>query len=263
MKLNRVSAPGIVLLLVSCGGDSVVLPKDDTVGVKPLAPQATPSPTPQSGSTSGGPHVFAYPDRQAGPEPLIVGFDLCKSTDSKGRNASNGADLEYLTDFEGQGLTSQGGQCSPGHTYRSNGVSVFTTQLCVRDNQTKQQDCTTLPIKAYVRSQLASLSLTCDFSSGSAVAIESAQAHLTVSGGVSTVTRVDFLIFDLSTGGSPSPLVAPGAADASNTNWTISNLQVPNKKVRTQILIYSGKNAGDDFVDSGCKPPPCGGDSCP
>lgn len=139
--LAGLTLAALVLSLPSCGGSAG--PGAPTGGAP--ATTAPPATTPPSTTlpAGGGPTLDARLSTRAGKEPLDVAFDLSRS-----RDGSGGTSLSYLADFEGDGLVVQPGARFT-HTYKTDGVTVRDTQLCVED-AARRRACGIERVKSYV-----------------------------------------------------------------------------------------------------------------
>ncbi len=227
---NAAAAALFALLLPSCGGGSVTPPS--------TLPPATTPPTTQPPATTADPTIKASADRRAGMSPLSVGFDLCAS-----RDANGGTNLTYQADFEGEGLTNLSG-CGFNHVYKTSGVNVVDTKLCVKDSGGRSA-CTTITIKSYVG---VDLSVT-DNTGCQGTVIATAQLRtgsFQSAGGFRILGDVDRVQFEAFNVGGDS-LGKKDGSQASTGRWVTGTWNVKDtQKVRVRATVFSKGVAGDD-----------------
>jgi hypothetical protein len=229
----------LIFVLPSCGGGSTTPPS--------TLPPVTTTTTPAS---VADPSFKVSTDRKAGVSPLSVGFDLCAS-----RDGSGGTALTYLADFEGEGLTLQGG-CGFNHVYRSNGVTVRDSQLCVKDAGGRSA-CGTVKIKSYVAVDISVNKTTgCDATIiASARLLTSSVQSLTAGGGARTLGDVDRVQFEAFNAAGQSLDKREGTKQGNQ--WVTGTWKVNDTtKLRVKATVFSAGVAGDDTPEG--DRPACG-----
>ena len=227
-------------LLPSCGGGGTPTQPPTPVPTPTPAPVATPTP-----ASAVDPKLVLSTSEPAGVAPWPVNFDLCGSTDGSG-----GTNLKYLASFQGEPLTEQGG-CRFRHEYKSNGVTLYNSKLCV-ENAAARQDCVSdYRIKAFVGVKLDVAQDTgCN---GTVVA--TATLMIPGASGVHAAAKVDRVQFEArdvagnllgKLDGHPQ-----GSGEWSTGTWKLNN----KAKLRVKAKVFAGPVPGDESLDE--SRPPC------
>jgi hypothetical protein len=231
----------LAISIPSCGGGGG--PSTPNGPPATTAPPATTTP-PTTLPAGGGPTLDARLSTKAGKQPLQVSFDLSRSRDGGG-----GTSLRYLADFEGDTVM----EAQPGphftHSYKSDGVTVRHTILCVEDGAGRR-DCATESIKTYV-----DVDLSVKQNTGCQGTID-ATAVLKLNGfdvrAAGEVDHVEFEAFD-ATGRRI------GTRDGQKQNpkqWMSGTWNVNDTtKLRVKATVFSNGIRGDDIPED--NRPPC------
>lgn len=238
--MNAMALLGICLLPSCGGGDSPTTPPTPVPTATP-GPVATPTPT-----STAGPKLALSTTEPAGLAPWPVTFNLCGSTDGSG-----GTNLTYLASFQGgEPLAKQDG-CRFSHEYKSNGVTLYNSKLCVEDAAGRQDCQDNYRIKAFVGVKLDVAQDTgCN---GTVVAT----ATLMMSGGpglhaAATVDRVQFEARDV----AGNLLGTLDGHQQGSDQWSTGTWKLNNKaKLRVKAKVFAGPVPGDQSLDE--SRPPC------
>jgi hypothetical protein len=229
--------PGILLCLAACGGGGTGPTPPPTNNTPPPTVTATPPPV------GVKPTVKIVTDTRAGRSPLRVSFSLCDS-----RDGSGGTALDYLASFDGEPLLRLGG-CGFSHEYRSTGVTVFDTQLCVQD-RAGQQTCETTTIKTYIGLDIRVDKTGC---AGTVVAV--ASESTAGFAGVHRMASLDRVEFEAFTATGQSLGKRDGTkqgSDWSTGTWNVNN----TTKLRVIATGFARNTRGDDVPEA--DRPACG-----
>jgi hypothetical protein len=176
-------------------------------------------------------------------DPLKVSFDLSRSHDAGG-----GTNLRYFANFEGDGLDAQSGPHVT-HTYKSDGVTVRDTELCVEDTAGRRA-CRTERIKSYV-----DVDLTVKQDTGCQGTID-ATAVLKINGfdvrAAAEVDHVEFEAFD----GTGRRIATRDGQKQNPKQWKSGTWNVNDTtKLRVKATVFSNGIRGDDIPED--NRPPC------